>query len=397
LPLPVLVAALGALYSNPSVIVPVLDKYAGRVADFQPAAAHLHHGPLNNDKCWINPVGQACEDVRIHEPSGEVFLACGYPETRNLFYPPLNRHDTVNAQSYREYFLKYDIKSNTTLPLQIEGLEASHDLVLHGIDLFVPSDDSSTIYVFAVNHARRGEEIVLFSHEVGSTVLTFVREFKHPKIKTPNAVAATSLNSFFITNDHYFYGGAFGGILRTFEDKFGPWKWASDVVHCTASGSSVDCKTVSPTNAHPSANGALLVDDGKTLMINDVITATATIYAVDPVTKQLTPKQKVKLGAGADNLSLIPGSEDIAVCIFPDFLSLLGRLHNPLDSSIHAEAAVLRLVKKNNYEPEVLYWDDGSLMTVLTGAAVDPKSGLLIAGGVFEKHFIVCDISNVAL
>ncbi len=91
LPLPVLVAALGALYSNPSLIVPVLDKYAGRVADFQPAAAHLHHGPLNNDKCWINTgspsrttwsrtiflsftVGQACEDVRIHEPSGEVFL-----------------------------------------------------------------------------------------------------------------------------------------------------------------------------------------------------------------------------------------------------------------------------------------------------------------------------------
>jgi arylesterase/paraoxonase len=83
--------------------------------------------------------------------------------------------------------------------------------------------------------------------------------------------------------------------------------------------------------------------------------------------------------------------------VFPDFLSLLGRLHNPLDSSIHAEAAVLRLVKKNNYEPEVLYWDDGSLMTVLTGAAVDPESRRLIAGGVFEKHFIVCDISNVAL
>ncbi len=49
------------------------------------------------------------------------------------------------------------------------------------------------IYVFAVNHARRGEEILLFSHELGSNVLTFVREFKHWKIKTPNAVAATSL------------------------------------------------------------------------------------------------------------------------------------------------------------------------------------------------------------
>ncbi|KAK4936686.1 hypothetical protein LTR10_022473 [Elasticomyces elasticus] len=370
LPLPLLVAALGAIYSNP---YPLLNRYGGRLADVKLQDTHANHGPLNNDKCWTNP------------------------ETRSVFYPPLNLHDTVGASSYQEYFLKYDIKTNTTIPLKIDGLDASHDLILHGIELYIPKDDDSKIYLFAVNHGRRGEEILLFSHVLGSNVLTFERSFKHPKVKTPNAVAPASLDSFFITNDHYFYGGAFGGLLRTFENKFGPWKWASDIVYCSATDSDLDCKTVSPINSHPSANGALLVDDGKTLMINDVVKATTTIYSVDPVTKELTPKKEVRLGAAADNLSLIPGSEDIAVCVFPSVPKLWARLHNPLNTTLHADAAVLRLVKNNDYEPEVLYYDDGSLITVLTGAAVDPASHRLIAGGVVEKHFIVCDISDAKL
>lgn len=83
--------------------------------------------------------------------------------------------------------------------------------------------------------------------------------------------------------------------------------------------------------------------------------------------------------------------------VFPDVPKLYARLHNPLNTTLHADAAILRLVKKNDYEPEVLYWDDGSLITVLTGAAIDPATHRLIAGGVVEKHFIVCDISNVDL
>jgi len=80
-------------------------------------------------------------------------------------------------------------------------------------------------------------------------------------------------------------------------------------------------------------------------------------------------------------------------------VKLIGRLSgaNILDSEYKAEAAVLRLVKKNDYKPEVLYWDDGSLITVLTGAAVDPVNHRLIAGGVVERHFIVCDISRAKL
>ncbi|EXJ57442.1 hypothetical protein A1O7_07790 [Cladophialophora yegresii CBS 114405] len=348
-------------------------------------------------------VGKACEDVRIHHPSATAFLACGYPETRKVFYPPINRFDTSSADTYHEYFLKYDIKTDTASKLKLEGIDSSYDLILHGIDMFEVKEEPDRIYLFAVNHGRKGESIVLFYHIFGSDVLTFVRDFSHPLIKTPNAVAATSLSSFFITNDHYFYGGGpLATLLRSHEDHWGPFKWASSVVHCSVGNQTpssiagdLDCKIVSPPNGHPSANGALLVDGGKTLLINDVVEATTTVYDVDPETKMLSVRKKVRLGASADNLSEIPGTGDIAVAVFPDVAALRKRLFHPddiLDSSTKAEAAVLRLVKAKDYEPELLYWDDGSLITVLTAAAIDPKHGKMIAGGVVERHFIVCDI-----
>jgi hypothetical protein len=47
------------------------------------------------------------------------------------------------------------------------------------------------LYLFAVNHDRKGESILVFKHTLGSNTLHFIREFKHALIKTPNAVAAT--------------------------------------------------------------------------------------------------------------------------------------------------------------------------------------------------------------
>ena len=83
--------------------------------------------------------------------------------------------------------------------------------------------------------------------------------------------------------------------------------------------------------------------------------------------------------------------------VFPDPTKLGARLIGDgiLNSSIIGPAAVLRLNKAKDYEPEVIYWDDGSLITILTGAAVDPKRKKLIAGGVIERHFIVCDLEGV--
>lgn len=65
--------------------------------------------------------------------------------------------------------------------------------ILHEWLVLELSTFTNQIHIFAVNHARDGEEILLFSHAIGSDILTLERTFRHPKIRTPNAVSATSL------------------------------------------------------------------------------------------------------------------------------------------------------------------------------------------------------------
>ena len=83
------------------------------------------------------------------------------------------------------------------------------------------------------------------------------------------------------------------GIPRYFQAIFGPFHWASAVVHCSTVNDKLDCKQVSPKNGHPSANGMVLTDNGKTLLVNDIVEATTTIYDVDQTSKQLTVRKKV--------------------------------------------------------------------------------------------------------
>ena len=52
-------------------------------------------------------------------------------------------------------------------------------------------------------------------------------------------IADDKNRDFFITNDHYFTSKA--GALRTFEEKNGPWSWATHVQYCDASGGVSGC------------------------------------------------------------------------------------------------------------------------------------------------------------
>lgn len=55
----------------------------------------------------------------------------------------------------------------------------------------------------------------------------------------------------------------------------------------------MDCKRVSPKNSHVYANGVVLVDEGRTLLVNDVVLASTTVYNVDPDSKMLTLQKRV--------------------------------------------------------------------------------------------------------
>ncbi|KAH0827723.1 Pon2 [Fonsecaea pedrosoi] len=364
----------------------ILSNLLGQVQP-QETTKYAGHGNYNNEACYTYTIGKACEDVKIHAPSNTAFLgACGSPEDRLQYYPGAGLVGAPPDRYYMEYL------TNVSTRLEIENWNATRDLVLHGLDIWQPVGDDSMIYIHAVNHDREGDSVVVFSHLLGTNKVRVVDEYLHPLIKTANEVAATGPRSFFVSNDHYFARG----IGRYLENRFGPFKWASSIVFCADNHGDFDCQRVSPKNSHPYANGILLLDQGKTLAVADVVYGSITFYDVQLESGKLTRSHVVpkELGATPDNMSELSDNGDIIVAVSPNLSSVYARAFgdDPLDSSKLVEAAVVRLVKADNYATEVLYWDDGSLISIITAGAVDAKHGKLIASGVWERHFIVCDV-----
>lgn len=76
---------------------------------------------------------------------------------------------------------------------------------------------------------------------------------------------------------------------------FGPFSWASGVVYCEGEGGGgkVECRQVSPEGQHPAANGIVAVDGGRTVLVNEIVKGTTTVYDVDAGSKELTVRQEV--------------------------------------------------------------------------------------------------------
>lgn len=92
--------------------------------------------------------------------------------------------------------------------MDIVDWDPKNDLVLHGLDIWTLEEQKNEvisqpthtrswsltypcqILIYAVNHKRTGESIVIFSHILGTSSLRFIKEISHPLIKTLNEVAA---------------------------------------------------------------------------------------------------------------------------------------------------------------------------------------------------------------
>jgi len=109
----------------------------------------------------------------------------------------------------------------------------------------------------------------------------------------------------------------------------------------------------------------------------------------------LTQLQVVDLGAAADNINILPTTGDPIVAVFPTLEDLPRYLANvkSLGKELLVPAAALRLDHKKEYAPELVYFDDGSAISFMTAAAVDPFNGFLIASSVLQYGgFAVCRV-----
>ncbi|KAH0833570.1 Pon2 [Fonsecaea pedrosoi] len=354
---------------------------------------------LNNHDCQVIKAANACEDVKIHFPSHTAFLSCGDPVERTHWYPCAGvRTVSLRAESsFREQLFKHDLETGQTTELQIKGLEG--DFITHGIDIFPLPEEASRIHIFAVNHARSGDSIAIFAHTLGSDEVELVKNVKHPNIKTANGVAATGPLDFFVTNDHYFAGGP----LRTMEEAFGPWGWATNVQYCNAEADEILCRQVSGT--FTGANGINVWKDR--LYVGDSKNGTVTVFEVHG-DKSLTYLQTVSaaylsthhhhqdLGAAADNINIVPTTGDLIVAVFPTLENLSKYLENvkSLGKEFLVPAAALRLRRESNYTPELIYFDNGATLSFMTAAHV--YKDLFVGASVLQfGGFAVCKATSV--
>ncbi|KAB8349580.1 hypothetical protein FH972_023604 [Carpinus fangiana] len=164
-----------------------------------------------------------CEDLHHHRPSNQLYAACqvGDASKRYSWFPPLDITKDHKAAG-EGTIVTVDPVTFKATDLKLEGF--SGPFVTHGFDIYSTPTDPTTVHVFAVNHLpnpdhyypKPGEkpsrfpgrsQIEIFRHKVGSSTAQWVRSIRHPLIRTPNDIYATSESSFYVTNDHFYRDG----------------------------------------------------------------------------------------------------------------------------------------------------------------------------------------------
>ncbi|KAJ5116459.1 hypothetical protein N7456_000807 [Penicillium angulare] len=180
-----------------------------------------------------------CEDVHHYRPANLLFTACEDTiDTRFKWFPGLG-HLTPHPPA-RGSFHVIDPKTFKSIRLAFENFKGS--FVTHGIDVIEDPSQEDAVYIFAVNHLPNPEyfevtepakntlkgrsQIEIFHHVLESETVQHVRSIRHPIIKTPNDIVATTPTSFFVTNDHLHPSG----WLRFLEDLWPRAKWSS-IIH----------------------------------------------------------------------------------------------------------------------------------------------------------------------
>lgn len=182
------------------------------------------------------PDTMLCEDLHLHKPSNLLFTACedSY-ESRFSWFPGLGvLHD---PRKMRGSLHVIDPNTFTSKRLEFEGF--ADTFVTHGIDVITDPEDDGAVYIFAINHLPNPEyvkdksfeghkaasQIEIFHHQIGSSTAKYVRSVAHPLIQTPNDIVARSLDTFYVTNDHYYREG----VMRQIEDVYYAAKWSTTI------------------------------------------------------------------------------------------------------------------------------------------------------------------------
>jgi arylesterase/paraoxonase len=238
----------------------------------------------------------------------------------------------------------------------------------HGISMIGIAENRYRVY--AINHFDGEHSIEVF--ELYNDSLTHIRTLQDNSIISPNDIVAIDKERFYFTNDH----GYTKGLGKLAEEYLG-WA-ASNVVYFDGK----DYREVADGIAY--ANGINLDFNRNLLFIASPRDFLVKVFHIKD-TGDLDFIENVECGTGVDNIEFTPEGK-IWIGCHPSLLAFTAyaKGSKPISPS---EIITIDYRNKGDYSKEIVFLDDGELMSASTVAAV--YNDYIFVGNVMDSHFLI--------
>lgn len=237
--------------------------------------------------------------------------ACPDEQQTRIQYANASSQGTFNPNSTHGQIWIYDYTTSTSnlTPLDLSTWPDHQDF--HPLGL---AYDSKTESLYAINHARSGSRIDIFTIDWTTNTATHTQTLTHPLLHAPNALELLGDGKMYVTNDHAIRA-AVSPLLSQIETFSG-----------LAGGSVVYMDVGSPSSARivarvPFANGLALLNS-TVLAVASSSKAGVYMYSIGR-DHELEFHKLVRTPAGADNLS-VDGHGVLLVAGHPFAPALMG-------------------------------------------------------------------------
>jgi arylesterase/paraoxonase len=332
----------------------ILVAAVARGAFVVPAAAGWIHStpePTDNSACTAIEIAPGTEDVTFDPVSGLVFVSAD------------DRRAAGMSPGNGIWVFEPDAPES----LRLVSADAPADFRPHGISLY---RDEDVARLFVVSHPASGSQVLIFNIGEDGT-LAHVRTVTDPAIFSPNDVAATGPDSFYVTNSSRL-GDNPGGVLEALLGL--P---IVNVVHFDGE----TAKQVAGGLVY--GNGIAMSEDGSRVYAANFIAQRIDVFERDPVTNALHKIDTFRAPFGLDNIELDEAG-DLWVAGNTEVFSFLAHQSDPEDRA--PSFAVRFDHSTGNWEP--VFYSGGELID--SASAITPLPDRFLIGAVFDSHVLSC-------
>ena len=245
--------------------------------------------------------------------------------------------------------------------------DAPADFRPHGISLY---RDGDLARLFVVSHPATGSQVLIFNIAEDGT-LSHVRTVTDPKIFSPNDVAATGPESFYVTNSSRF-GDNPAGVAEALLGL--P---LVNVVHFNGE------TATKAAGGLVYGNGIALGADGSRVYAANFIAQRIDVFERDPQSDALTKVDTFRAPFGLDNIELDEDG-DLWVAGNTEIFSFLAHQEDPRR---HAPSFAVEFDRETGDWAPVFYTGGEAIDSA---SVITPLSDRFLVGAVFDSHVLSC-------